>query len=232
MAALFVTATGTDLGKTYVAAQLVRHLRARGRRVRALKPVVSGFTLAGAAQSDPGVLLAALGVALDAAALDAIAPWRYTAPLAPTLAAQAEGTSVPFDALVRFCRDAIAAAARDRAEVVIEGVGGVMVPLDARHTVLDWIAALGIPTLLVAGSYLGAISHTLTALAALRTHSAPLAAVLVDETPGGVTLDATCAEIARFAPDVDVIGIARGADADRWSAACDRILDGSRPRVR
>ena len=232
MAALFITATGTDLVNIYFAARLVRHLIARGRRARALKPVVSGFTLADAAQSDPGVLLAALGVPLDVTALDAVAPWRYAAPLAPTLAAQAEGTSVPFDALVTFCRDAIAAAARDGADLVIEGVGGVMVPLDARHTVLDWIVTLGVPALLVAGSYLGAISHTLTALAVLRARGTPVAAVLVDETPGGVALDATCAEIARFAPDVDVIGVARRADDEAWSAACDRILAGSGTRLR
>jgi len=65
-----------------------------------------------------------------------------------------------FDALVAFCKDEIGSR---RGTLVIEGVGGVMVPLDKSHTVLDWMAALGIPAILVAGTYLGSISHALTA---------------------------------------------------------------------
>ena len=127
----------------------------------ALKPVVSGFDPAAAADSDPGVLLAALGRAVTPEAVAEIAPWRFRAPLSPDMAARLEGRTVDVDAVVGFCRERIAAT---EGVVVIEGVGGVMVPLDDRRTVLDWITALDVPAVLVSGSYLGAISHTLCAL--------------------------------------------------------------------
>jgi dethiobiotin synthetase len=91
VSAVFVSGTGTDIGKTFVTAALIHELRRRGRAVDALKPVVSGFDPAQLAASDPGVFLAALGRAPTAAALDRIAPWRYSAPLSPDMAARREG---------------------------------------------------------------------------------------------------------------------------------------------
>ena len=79
-----------------------------------------------------------------------MSPWRFAAPLSPDMAASRERRSIPFDALVAHCR----AASERRGVTLIEGIGGVMTPLDAEHTVLDWIAALGAPALLVVGSYL------------------------------------------------------------------------------
>ena len=85
--AIFITATGTDVGKTYVAASLIRHLRQMGRLVDAIKPVVSGFDPAQAVASDPGMLLDALGLPVTKDNIGRISPWRYRAPLSPDLAA-------------------------------------------------------------------------------------------------------------------------------------------------
>lgn len=212
MSGLFVTATGTEVGKTFVAAGLVRALRRAGRKVAALKPVVSGFDPEAAASSDPGVLLAALGRAVTPEAVAEIAPWRFRAPLSPDMAARLEGRCVDVEALTGFCRARLAAF---DGVVVIEGVGGVMVPLDDRHTVLDWMTALDLPTVLVGGSYLGAISHTLCALDVLQRHGVAVAALLVSETPGsGVALDATVATLGRFAGAVAVVAVPREKNAD------------------
>ena len=206
MAGVFVTGTGTDVGKTFVTAALVRHLRSAGKPVDAFKPVVSGFDPASVANSDPGVLLSALGRALTAERSIRISPWRFAAPLSPDLAAKAEGRSLDFKALVEFSRN----AAYGRGTVFIEGVGGIMVPLDQTHTVLDWMSALRIPVLLVAGSYLGTISHTLTALHVLAQRNLDIAGVVVSEsTAPGASLDDTVATIARFALPIDVIGVPR-----------------------
>ena len=94
MAGVFVTGTGTDVGKTFVTAALVRHLRSAGKTVDAFKPVVSGFDPANIANSDPGVLLSALGRDVTNDELDRIAPWRFAAPLSPDLAAKAESRSI------------------------------------------------------------------------------------------------------------------------------------------
>jgi dethiobiotin synthetase len=217
MTALFITATGTDIGKTFVTAGLIRALRHAGRTVEAAKPVISGFTMDTLGASDTGVLLSALGRALNAQEAERLSPWRFKAPLSPDMAAEAEGTAVDFDALIADSRGRIAAA---RDVLLIEGVGGVMVPIDDRHTVLDWMAALGLPVLLVAGSYLGTISHTLSAVDVLTRRGLRVAALVVSETPGStVGLESTLATLRRFVPaDVEILGLPRLAAGEKHSA--------------
>jgi dethiobiotin synthetase len=193
MPALFVTGTGTDIGKTYVSCALIRALKARGAAVDAFKPVVSGFDPRDAAGSDPARLAAALG---DPAGLFRIAPRRYRAPLAPNLAARLEGQVLALDDLVI---DAVARTAELRdGLLLVEGAGGVMSPLTDAETNLDMIVALGAPALLVAGSYLGTISHVLTALVALRAVQARVAAVVLSESLGAPDLAQTAGALAPF----------------------------------
>jgi dethiobiotin synthetase len=184
--AYFITATGTDLGKTWLTAGVVRACRARGVPVRALKPVMSGYDEADPAASDAGALLAAGGIEATPQAVAGISPWRFAAPLSPDRAAALEGKAIDFDELVGWCR--VQAEAKPGL-LLLEGIGGVMVPLDATHTVRELIAALRIPVVLVAGSYLGALSHTLTALAALREAGVVPVVVALNESAGsGVSL--------------------------------------------
>jgi dethiobiotin synthetase len=197
MTAYFVTATGTDVGKTFVAAGLIRTLRGAGKKVDALKPVVSGFDAATAALSDPGVLLEALGQPVTPEALLRVSPWQFAAPLSPDMAAAREERSIDFNDLVALCNDAVAAA--KGGTLFIEGVGGIMVPLDARVTVLDWMRALNIPLIVVAGSYLGTISHTLTALEVVARAKLKVAALVVNDSgDGAVPLDETVSTLRRF----------------------------------
>lgn len=194
MSTLFVTGTGTEIGKTLVTAALCRELRSGGRAPRALKPVLSGYDPATMQESDAGVLLASLDQPVTEEAVAAITPWRFSAPLSPDMAAAREGRAIDFAALVAFCRG----AAGD--PLLIEGVGGAMVPLDERHTVLDWMAELAAPALVVAGSYLGTISHTLTTLAAMRARGVALAGLVISESAESPVPPAeTAATIARHA---------------------------------
>ena len=85
-----------------------------------------------------------------------------------------------------------------------------MVPLDARHTVLDWVAALEVPALLVTGSYLGTLSHTLTAAGMLRARSVELAGIVVNESEAQpVAPEETADVLSRFAADVPVQVVGR-----------------------
>ena len=207
MSAQFITGTGTDIGKTWLACALLRHWRARGRRVAAFKPVLSGFDPASPEICDAGALLAAMGREVTSAELDAVAPWRFAAALSPDMAAAREGREIDFTELVALTRRG---AACDAEATLIEGVGGVMAPLDPVHTVRDWIAASGLPCLLVTGSYLGSLSHTLTALEALQKVGAGVTAIAVNETPDSpVALNATVDSLSRHAPGIAVVAIAR-----------------------
>jgi dethiobiotin synthetase len=232
--AIFITGTGTDVGKTYVAASLIRHLRSMGRIVDALKPVVSGFDPATPASSDPGILLQALGFSVTEEEINRIAPWRYRAPVSPDIAAKREGQTIDVDGVIGFCRTAID---QRRDILLIEGVGGIMVPLDDERTVLDLMMALQLPLILVTGSYLGTISHTLTALDALFRRNLKVLAIIVSETPNSpVPLPDTVAAISRFA--APVIGLPRQKyraggfttppddKSGRTVAAFDRIFGG------
>jgi dethiobiotin synthetase len=215
MSAFFVTATGTDIGKTYVTAGLVRACRRKNRAVTALKPVVSGFDPLSPESSDPYALMEALD--LPVTSLERISPWRFAAPLSPDMAAAREGRAIDMTDLEGFCREAIAI----HETLFIEGVGGVMVPLNERDTVLDWMASLRLPLVLVTGSYLGTISHTLTALDVVMRRELFVACIVVNESDDStVPLDETAASIANFSAGVPVATLPRRAkDAD-----FDRLL--------
>ena len=222
MAAIFITATGTDVGKTYVAASLIRHLRGMGRTVDAIKPIASGFDPAQSAASDAGVLLRALGLRVTEEEIDRISPWRFQAALSPDLAAANEGRTIDVDAVISFCQNAIE---QRRDILLVEGVGGIMVPLHGERTVLDVMMALRLPLILVTGSYLGTISHTLTALDALFRRGLQVLTIIVSETPGSsVPLPDTVAAIARFAEPV--IGLPRATlgNNNTTSDALSRIF--------
>jgi dethiobiotin synthetase len=211
MSAIFVSATGTDVGKTFVTTGLIRHFLKGGRAVDAIKPVVSGFDPAAIEASDPGALLAALGRPVTIEEAQRISPWRFAAPLSPDMAARREGRAIDFGAVTEFCRSAMAGR---RGLLLIEGIGGIMVPLDQSRTVLDLITQLRLPLLLVAGTYVGTISHTLTALQVLVRRNLDVAAVIVSESrDSAASLDDTVAAIAQFSDSIDVVGIPRLADA-------------------
>jgi dethiobiotin synthetase len=207
VAAIFITATGTEIGKTFVVTGLIDCLRRRGRIVDALKPVVTGYDPHASCDSDPVVLLKALGRQPSEVAIAAISPWRFIAPLSPDMAAARESKPIDFAALVAFCRAAIEKAGD---VLVIEGVGGLMVPFDAQSTVLDLIESLRIPIIVVAGTYLGTMSHVLTAVDAAANRGAELAALVLNETPtSSVPIAATEASLTNFCGDLPIIPLTR-----------------------
>jgi dethiobiotin synthetase len=221
MSAVFVTATGTDIGKTFITTGLIRQLRGAGHAVHAIKPVVTGFDPGAWQSSDPAALLAALARPITLQEVDRISPWRLKAPLSPDVAGRREGRAIAFAQVVEFCRDTL----RNHPGVVlIEGIGGIMVPLDEHRTVLDWMSVLRIPIILVTGTYVGTISHTLTALEVLARRNLDVAAVAVSESQGGAASLADTLEcLERFADAIDVIGIPRLATGTFEHPALARI---------
>ncbi len=217
---LFVTGTHTGIGKTLVTAALAHQLAHAGRDVVALKPILSGFDEIAVADSDAGVLLAAQAIAPTLEVVARIAPWRFAAPLSPDAAAAREGRTIVLDELVRFCRDADAPGR----VTLVEGIGGVMTPLAPRVTVLDWISALDAKAVLVAGSYLGTLSHTLTAVAAMAARGAAPDALVVSESPDNpMPLAETIATIRRDLPAMRVLALPRIASDPPWKHAPDLL---------
>lgn len=226
MPAVFITATGTDIGKTFVTAGLARHLCAHGRKVAVLKPVVSGFDIGELAASDSAVLLEAAGQRPDLGMIESISPWRFTEPLSPDMAGRLEGEAIDFPGLVAFCRAAI-----ENADdvLLIEGIGGLMVPFTANKTVLDLIEALRIPSILVVGTYVGTLSHTLTALDVMARRGVGPTALVLNETPGSAaSIEETAVSLRRFFGSTPILSITRegsGNDAGLNAASFGKIAD-------
>jgi dethiobiotin synthetase len=218
--AFFVTATGTEIGKTFITAALARHFTAKGQAVNVLKPVVTGFDPKDFAGSDPALLLKAAGRALTLAEIERVSPFRFKAPLAPNLAAEREGRKLDFAAVLKCCEDA--ARARD-AFLLIEGIGGLMVPLDDERTVLDLIERLGLPVILVTGSYLGTISHTLTALEVAKMRKLDIAALVISESEGStVSLGGTAATLRQFS-SIPIVTVPRNDQAAAMKAIAQLV---------
>src|SRR3954454_24908082 len=161
---LFITGTGTGVGKTYVASLIAHALRNSGKRVGVYKPVASGC------ESSNGDLVSPDAVALwtaagEPATLEAVCPQRFAAPLAPHLAARAEGRRVDAKLLRsgiefwRACSDA----------VIVEGAGGLMSPISEDDYNADLAAEFGFPLLVITANVLGTINATLQTLITART---------------------------------------------------------------
>ena len=215
----FVTSSGTNIGKTFVTAGLAHAFIEAGHSVRVAKPVISGFAPETVQDSDMALLLKAVRLPLMQENIDACSPWRFRAALSPDMAAAREQREIDFGALVECCQTLIAGPEE---AVLIEGVGGIMVPLTQSHTVLDWMSTLDMPAILVVGSYLGTISHTLSALHVLKHKGIDVAAIIVSESlDNPVSLAETVAVIERFAAGTTIIGLPRMAD---WRLAQSSLL--------
>lgn len=182
--------------------------------MRALKPVISGFTDETLNESDTAELLRAMDRPVTPETIADISPWRFAAPISPDMAASREGRTIDFRKLIEFCN-----RPEDADHTLIEGVGGAFVPLNDNHTVADWIAELSIPALLVCGSYLGTLSHTIATLAALNNRRVTVTGIIISESPDSpVPLAETRAALGRFVGSIEISCLPR---LSGWNDAPD-----------
>jgi dethiobiotin synthetase len=178
---IFVTGTGTEVGKTVVASALARTSRAQGRAVAVFKPAVSGLddyprrpeSWRNAPQLPDHALLRLAAETRQAD--DEIAPYRFGPAVSPHLAAAIAGESIDPARL----RGAARLAAEGADLLICEGVGGFLVPLSPRYLVRDFARDLGFPVVIVAAPGLGTINHTLLTIEAVRRAGLILQAVVI-----------------------------------------------------
>jgi dethiobiotin synthetase len=177
MRGMFVSGTGTGVGKTFVTRAIAAGLRNSGRRVAALKPIETG-TLDGVALDSQALAIASGRPEL----VDARGFYRSELPLSP-YAASLETNSAP--PTLRGLVDAVHQAARGSELALVEGAGGLFVPIDRRETVAELVAALGLPLLIVAPNQLGVLSATLSAAECARSRGIELRGLVLVDPPDG-----------------------------------------------
>jgi len=191
MAGLFITGTDTGVGKTIVTAGIAAYLKERGFHVAAMKPVESGC-LSGAPESDSVYLKKMIPLADD---LDLINTYAFEPALAPGLAARLEGVEISFDRILEnFHRLELL-----HRFVLVEGAGGLRVPLAPGREVGDLIAAMKLPVLVVARMALGTVNHSLLTLEALERRGLPVAGLVLNCV--GKELDASARYNAELLAD-------------------------------
>ena len=205
MKAFFVTGCGTDIGKTFISAALLRCWRSQGIMVDAFKPVLSGVDVR---YDDASILLDALGKHTTLNQRTKIAPNQFTAPLSPHKASIQEGVTLSADIIIKQCTHYMAASNAD--VMLIEGAGGVAVPLNHHELILDVIVGLALDVIFITGDYLGSISHCLTALHMLKQHACHIAHIIVNQSEHSVGLHDMVTIIKDMSPyDVPITPIYR-----------------------
>ncbi len=176
---LFVTGTGTGVGKTAVAAALCHLTQKAGLPVAPVKPVQTGVL-----PGEPGdldVCLAAAGMTVSGPVRSLMNPYRFRLPASPHLAAEQEGRTVDPQTILKGCRE----LSRSYDRLIVESAGGLLVPLTRTYGTLDLAAGLGLPLIVVAGAALGTINHTLLTLKAARSAGLTVKAVVLNRPSPG-----------------------------------------------
>jgi len=217
---IFITATDTGAGKTFVTAHLARLLHRRGIRVRALKPVACGVEK-GQIHADVAALMQAQGISDPAQ----VCLYSFAMPAAPSMAAATEKKRIEPEELIRWCGE----MSRDAEICLIEGIGGLMVPLVDHFLVSDWLA--GLPeaeTLLVAGARLGAINHTLLTLKQLHTIGRDPAWLAINCPDSGANASAAqhlVQMLAELVPFCDIVTLPHLENSGQDVAPLVRLAD-------
>jgi dethiobiotin synthetase len=177
-AGVFITGTDTDVGKTLVTAALAVALRKRGGDVGVMKPIETGVSQSRAAQSD-AARLRAMSASEDT--LGAICPYQFALPVAPLAAAHAERRIIDPEVIRQVYR-----LLSSRYEyTVVEGIGGVHVPITSSTDVMDVIVRLKLPAVVVGRAGLGGINHALLTIEALRRKKILILALVLNCTQPG-----------------------------------------------
>jgi dethiobiotin synthetase len=203
---IFITGTDTGVGKTYLAAGIARLLHARGIDVGVMKPAETGCIRRNGklVPSDALVLMKAAGVHDR---LHDVNHYRFKKPLAPSVAAATEGSSID-PARIRTGFDKLC---RKHSFMIVEGAGGIMVPLTERYTYLDLAVDLRLPVMIVARPGLGTINHTLLTIEVLRRRGIAIAGVVInfaDDRRAG-TAERTNPGVIQKLACVDILGVIR-----------------------
>lgn len=200
---IFITGTDTGVGKTVIAGAIVRVLKRKGLKVGVMKPVETGCTKEG------DVLIPSDGEFLKYMAdldisINEITPYRFETPVAPLVASEVEGRYINPEKIL----EAYKTLTRKFDFVIVEGIGGLMVPINEGLFVADLVSYMGIPLVIVSINKLGTINHTFLTVDSARSKGLDIKGLIVNDMRQGddISADSNISVIKRLI-DVPVVGV-------------------------
>ena len=220
MKGAFITATGTGVGKTWLASALATACVQRGKRVAAIKPIETGV------DPDPLDALQLARACGNESLANASGLYRAKEPLAPYAIEKRGGPSV---GSLRELAKRVRELANDADYLIVEGVGGVLVPIDREHTIADLGALLDLQTVVVARNALGVLSYTITAIEALRRRKVSVRAIVLNHVERGLQNDMSRASnadvLADYFPRIPVVRAPRVQSPNGMVDAASQLLN-------
>ena len=161
---IFITSTGTNIGKTYCTVEILKEMLYRKVLFNAYKPILSGFNISNIKDSDSYKILKTNNKEPKIEDIKEISPWLFEKPIAPSIAAKKENKSLKYNDVLEWCLK----KSDNKIINIFEGAGGLLVPIEKTKTILDLMKDLNSKVVLVVGNYLGSVSHTISAIQNLQ----------------------------------------------------------------
>ena len=174
---IFITSTGTNIGKTYCTVEILKEMLHRKILFNAYKPILSGFDIYNIKDSDSYKILKINNKEPEIEDIKEISPWLFEKPIAPSIAAKKENKSLKYNDVLEWCLK----KSDNNIINIFEGAGGLMVPIEKIKTLLDLMKDLNSKVVLVVGNYLGSVSHTLSAIQNLQYANLQIINIIINE---------------------------------------------------
>ena len=174
---IFITSTGTNIGKTYCTVEILKEMLHRKVLFNAYKPILSGFDIYNIKDSDSYKILKTNNKEPKIEDIKEISPWLFEKPIAPSIAAKKENKSLKYNDVLEWCLK----KSDNNIINIFEGAGGLLVPIEKIKTLLDLMKDLNSKVVLVVGNYLGSVSHTLSAIQNLQHANLQIINIIINE---------------------------------------------------
>ena len=182
---IFITSTGTDIGKTYCTVEILKEMLNRKVLFNAYKPILSGFNISNIKDSDSYKILKIKNKEPKIEDIKQISPWLFEKPIAPSIAAKKENKSLKYNDVLEWCLK----KSDNKIINIFEGAGGVLVPIEKTKTILDLMKDLSSKVVLVVGNYLGSVSHTLSAVQNLQHANLQIINIIINKNINNNDID-------------------------------------------
>ena len=182
---IFITSTGTNIGKTYCTVEILKEMLNRKVLFNAYKPILSGFDIYNIKDSDSYKILKTNNKEPEIEDIKEISPWLFEKPIAPSIAAKKENKSLKYNDVLEWCLK----KSNNKIINIFEGAGGLLVPIEKTKTILDLMKDLNSKVVLVVGNYLGSVSHTISAIHNLQHANLKIINIIINKNINSDDID-------------------------------------------